>query len=239
MRAPRFLVTGGSAGIGRAVSDTIVSSGGEVVVLARRPPGAWEPPPSEGLRAAYKWIEADLERPALAARIVQEWLVADQGPLDGIVHCAIDYGSSRRHPILETTAQEYERMLAVNLTAQFYLTVALLPELLVRPRALVLAISSDVARSPGAGRICYAMTKAGSFALFSGLAEEQRNARISVVQAIPTRQVATPGLRRRRPPGYDFDGYATPEQIAQCLAPVLAVLGKGFEGACLGVPDAI
>ena len=125
-------------------------------------------------------------------------------------------------------------MLAVDLRGQYVAVAAVLPELLARPRALILSVSSVAALKPAAGRAHYAASKAGALAFFRALAEELRHRGVRGPGAA-AQSKATPGLRARRPPGFAFAGYDPPEVFAGVIRAALAGLGGELAGAIVEV----
>ena len=215
------LVTGGSRGIGAAMAAAVAATGRQVGVVSRRRPPLGD------------WVEADLTDAAGTTAAIREWVSGLAEPLDGLVLSAVSYGRGGRHPVRETSLAEWDEVLAVNLRAQYVAVSAVLPDLLARPRALVLSVSSVAAIEPAPGRAHYAASKAGALAFFRALGEELRGTGVSVVQAMPRNQVATPGLRARRPPGFSFAGYDPPEVFDGFVAAALADLGAAFDGSVL------
>jgi short-subunit dehydrogenase len=221
-----ILVTGGSSGIGAAIASTIRSTGRRVGVVSRQ------------RQPLDDWLDADLTDAAKTTAAIQAWTGGIAEPLDGLVLSAVSYGSGGRHPVRETPVEEWDEVLAVNLRAQYVAVSAVLPELVARPRALILSVSSIAAIEPAPGRAHYAASKAGALAFFRALAEELRGTSVSVVQVLPGNQVATPGLRARRPPGFSFAGYDPPEVFHAVVLEALADLGESFDGSILAVDGA-
>lgn len=217
------LVTGGSGGIGAAMAAAAAGAGHRVGVLSRRRPPVGD------------WVEADLTDAAGSTAAIHAWRAGLTEPLDALLLSAVSYGDGPRHPVTATSLAEWDQVLAVNLRGQFVAVTAVLPALLARPRALVLSVSSDAALRPSPGRAHYAASKAGAYALFRALAEELAGTGVSIVQALPRNQVATPGLRGRRPAGFDFAGYDPPSVFAGLTRAVLADLGAGLAGALVVV----
>jgi NAD(P)-dependent dehydrogenase (short-subunit alcohol dehydrogenase family) len=217
------LVTGGSSGIGAAMAATAAGTGRRVGVLSRRRPPLGD------------WVPADLTDAVGTTAAVRAWVRGLAEPLDGLVLSAVSYGHGRRHPVAETSLAEWDEVLAVNLRGQFLAVAAVLPELLARRRAVILSVSSVAALEPAPGRAHYAAAKAGALAFFRALAEELRDTGVSVVQVLPRNQVATPGLRARRPPGFSFAGYDQPEVFAGVTRAVLADLGAELAGSVVAV----
>jgi meso-butanediol dehydrogenase/(S,S)-butanediol dehydrogenase/diacetyl reductase len=104
----RVVVTGGTSGIGAATSRRFLEEGAHVVSIAL---AGEEPPP--GLTAALEADVADPDQVASAFAAVDDAL----GGIDVLVANA---GISIRHPFLETTPEEWRRVVAVNLDGTFH-----------------------------------------------------------------------------------------------------------------------
>ncbi len=224
MCEPTLILTGASAGIGLSILQSLTKEAFVVAVSRTRPP-------LTGFRGT--WVSGDLERPEAVTESLLRYLETNSRPLDGLILCAASYGADRRHPFLETSPREWDELLTVNLRSQFIMTSRLLPSLLERKQAFLVAISSNTATQPAPGRIAYGCSKAGSYALFSGLAEELENSTVSVIQLMPDRQVVTRGLRRRRPAGFDFSSYIQPEVFQEPIRSIVRSRGAGMNGQCL------
>jgi len=229
------LVTGGSSGIGRAITSGLLREGARVGVVSRRSPSTWEIPPSCH-EARLDWIEADLRGTKESCHAARQWLSAVRREVDIVVYSAVTYGSTSRHALSATTMQEWNDLMNVNVRSAFMLTRLLLPSLLARPRALILGLTSDVVFGDTVGRLGYAASKAAAHTLLRGVAAEYSSTSLSVVQLLPTRQVETPGIRRRRPAGFDFSAYAQPEEFIEPSLAVALTRGAGQSGGLLRIP---
>ena len=218
------MLTGGSAGIGLSIAQAL-SDYAHLVVISRTSP----PTTLNG----GAWIKGDLHEPEKVADEVITYLRSQKEPLVGLIHCAASYGANQRHGFLETTAREWQEVMAVNVTSQFVLTHRLLPLLLAGHRSFIVSISSNTATEPAPGRIAYGCSKAASHALFSGLAAEYADSPLSVVQVLPDRQVVTRGLKRRRPEGFDFSSYIRPEVFQEPIREIVLTRGQGRNGQSL------
>ena len=225
---PTIVLTGASAGIGLAALETLMESAFVIAVSRTRPPL----PHLNG-----HWLQGDLQTPEAVAADIRALLLAQMKPLDGLIHCAVTYGASQRHPFLDTTDTEWDEVMTVNARSPFILTVRLLPLLLERPKAFIVSLTSDVATQPAPQRIAYGCSKATSHALFAGLAAELAESSVCVIQMLPAKQVVTRGLRSRRPPDFAFSGYSSPDIFKQPLESILARRGAGLNGACLVIDD--
>lgn len=224
MSEPIVILTGASAGIGLSILEALAQDA-FVVAVSRTPP------PLTHFKG--RWICGDLEKPESLATTLIEDLRSNLQDLDGVILCAASYGANQRHPFLETQDREWDEVMNVNVRSQFIMTTRLLPLLLERQQAFLVAISSNTATAPAPGRIAYGCSKAASYALFSGLAKELAGSAVSVVQIMPDRQVVTRGLRRRRPLGFDFSAYIQPELFKEPIRSIVRSRAAGMNGRCL------
>jgi NAD(P)-dependent dehydrogenase (short-subunit alcohol dehydrogenase family) len=134
----------------------------------------------------------------------------------------VDYGSSGRHPTLATPPQEWQQVIGTNCIGHCILVSRLLTKLTANSPGVIVNISSDIAVLPGPGRAAYAASKAGLHAMLRAVAAENPIESLRVYQLIPTFQLMTAGLRRRRPTGFDFSSYADPDVIARIVPQLLS-----------------
>lgn len=230
-----MLVVGGSGGIGWGAATALMQAGARVTILSRSAPptgasgsdGEWE--------AGRSWLPADLRQGREVAEALDAWLRREHGRVDVLLLCAGSYGAQERHQLSATSQEEWDEVAEVNVRGPFLVLRALLPALLRRPRALIADVRSDVAYGPGPGRVAYSASKWAARGLMEGLAAELEGTAVSVVGLLPARQVATPGLARRRPAGFDFAGYLSPLDFGRAIVPLVASLGEGFHGSCMRV----
>ncbi|MFC0866152.1 SDR family NAD(P)-dependent oxidoreductase [Sphaerimonospora cavernae] len=112
------LVTGGSSGIGYAMAEAIGLAGAAVILVARRAEALAEAVKTlekQGVRAAA--ISADLGDRDAVARVCAE-APRVFGEIDILVN---DAANNIRKPMAELTPDDYDRTIAVNLTAPFLL----------------------------------------------------------------------------------------------------------------------
>jgi cyclitol oxidoreductase len=221
---PTIVLTGASAGIGLSILEALKDIAFVVAVSRNQPP-----------LTDFKgnWVAGDLEKPESVTSSILNHIKAQSRSLDGLILCAASYGANQRHAFLDTSDREWDEVMSVNVRSQFIMTTRLLPVLLGRERAFIVAISSNTAIAPAPGRIAYGCSKAASYALFSGLAEELSDSKVAVIQVMPDRQVVTRGLRRRRAAGFDFSSYIQPEVFQEPIRSIVASRGAGMNGRCL------
>jgi meso-butanediol dehydrogenase/(S,S)-butanediol dehydrogenase/diacetyl reductase len=132
----RALVTGGASGIGAATAGRFQEEGCKVAVLDRDPKARQrlerELP---GLAGIYEADVADFDQVQTAF----EEAIVDMGGVDILINNA---GISIRHPFTEITPEDWERVLAVNLTGVFYVAQAAARHMLGRGSGVILNTAS-------------------------------------------------------------------------------------------------
>ena len=221
----RAIVVGGSVGIGRGIADAWAQAGAEVTVCSRtRPAGSGA--------ALLGWEYVDLTHPD-AAREALGGLAA-AGPLDAVCFSAIMYGA-RRANFLDLPEGEWRAQVDINVTGLWMTLAATLAALRQGPTKLFLGVSSEVALNAGPGRAAYAATKAAAKMLLDSVAQEEGDAGARIVQALPAGMVDSPGIRRRRPPDFDFSSYMVPADFAPLATLLLTQDAAGYHGESLVV----
>jgi NAD(P)-dependent dehydrogenase (short-subunit alcohol dehydrogenase family) len=234
-----ILVTGAGDGIGRAVAIECARVGATMVLLGRT---------LRKLEATYDAIEkAGGPRPAiltfdLGASTVMEFvgisesLHAEYGRLDGLAHVAGVLGA--RTPLDHYDAKVWTQVLAVNLTAPFLLTQALLPLLRKGRDPAVVFTSSGVGRKARAFWGAYAVSKFGLEGLMQVFADEcdagSTPVRMNSLNPGPVRTA----MRLEAYPAEDRDQLRTPEMLAPAFVYLLGNDSAGVTGAAFDAPPA-
>jgi NAD(P)-dependent dehydrogenase (short-subunit alcohol dehydrogenase family) len=216
------LVTGGSAGIGRATVARLSAAGARVVTCARDGDRLGEA--LAGL-AGVTGVVADVAAAGDRELLVQRAL-AEHGRLDAVV---LNAGVGWMGLVEDTPGDVVERIVATNLTGVVELTRLSLPHLLraaaERGRADVLTVSSSAGLSQVPPLTVYSATKAGVQGFVSGLRREvtARGVRVHTVMPGP---VSTEWMARGHgsPPASDDDARGrlspgvAPERVADRVA---------------------
>ncbi len=164
-----IVVTGGGGGIGGATCRRFAAAGGRVAVydrdLAAAERTAASIVESGGSARAYACDITD--RSAVEAAVVAT--EADLGPIDVLVNNA---GWDVFKPFLQTTASDWERLIAINLVGALNMHHVVLPAMAARKSGRVVNIASDAARVGSSGEAVYAACKAALVAFTKTLARE-------------------------------------------------------------------
>ena len=215
----RVLLTGASQGIGKAILLELARCGHFVLGVSRTQPEVLVDPARSSESDHIAWKPLDLSN---ADAVAQFAASLEQMPIRVLILCAVDYGANKRHPASRTSAHEWQQVIATNCVGQCLLVSCLLPKLVANPPGIIINISSDVALLPAPGRAAYAASKAGLHAMLRAVAAEHSVDDLRIYQLIPTFQLLTTGIRRRRPVGFDFSSYGDPAVIAQVVRQILA-----------------
>jgi cyclitol oxidoreductase len=228
------LVTGASQGIGRAISLELSRSGQSVLGVSRTKPEEPHNSSSPHTPTHLAWQSLDLAN-AIEVGVFVSNLQAPS--IRVLVLSAVDYGVNGRHPATATSAEEWQRVVSTNCIGQCVLASQLLPTLMRNSPAILINISSDVAILPAPGRAAYAASKAGLHAMLRAVAEEHP-VELQIYQLIPTFQLVTAGIRRRRPPDHDFSSYGDPAIMAGVASRLACASGNLIaSGTYLVKPD--
>jgi NAD(P)-dependent dehydrogenase (short-subunit alcohol dehydrogenase family) len=236
------LVTGASRGIGAAVASALSHEGHRVALLGRDAAaldqvGAGLPGPV--LTALADVTDADAVEAAFS-RVERIW-----GPVEVLVCSA---GAAIAAPIVDTSDQDWARMLDLNLTAPFRLIRRALPSMTEGGWGRIVVIASVVAKRGEAQVAAYTASKHGLLGLVRAAAAELARSGVTVnavcpgyvdtpmtdatVEAIATRSGrgrddARASLARRQPIGRLIHPDEVADAVRFCVANA-AVTGQGI-----------
>ena len=166
------LVTGAGRGIGRAIAIAFGTEGARVALAARTRAELDEVEAavrSAGAEAIS--IEADLADRATPKRLACE--VADRlGPVEILVNNAGVGGGTKFRPVSDFDDDHWHLTLAVNLTAPYLLTKAVLPSMLEQGRGRVITVASINSKRASYHGCAYAASKHGVMGFMRSLALE-------------------------------------------------------------------
>jgi 2-hydroxycyclohexanecarboxyl-CoA dehydrogenase len=236
------VVTGGSSGIGLGVARRFGAEGHRVALFDVNPATletAAAELEAEGRKVLA--LEVDVaDRPSVDAAV--ERVRAELGPVEILVTSA---GIESFTPVLDITAAQWDRIVAVNLTGTFACVQAVLPDMLAAGWGRIVTISSSSAQSGAPNMAHYAASKGGVIGLTKALASELARSGITV-NTIPPSLVDTPMARHAEAAG-DFPGVdviapmvplgraGTPDDIAGACSFLCSDDGSYITGQLIGV----
>lgn len=231
LRGQTALVTGATAGIGRATAIQLVRRGAEVLVHGRNPErGQAVVQEITAAGGSARFISADLSSAEGARRLVE-----DAGDIDVLVNNA---GFSSWAPSGDFDIAQFDAMYASNIRAPFILVAGLAPGMASRGHGSIVTVGSMAGTIGLAGGAAYGSTKAAVAALTRSWAAEfgDRGVRVNTV---------APGPVYTRPEAKDlFDNLgattalsraAQPEEIAEVIAFLASPEASYITGATIAV----
>lgn len=220
------LVTGGTRGIGAAISKALHAKGFKVAAnYAGNDEAATAFTEQTGI-ATFKWNVADYD--ASKAGIAQ--IEAALGPIDTVVANA---GITRDAPFHKMTPEQWHQVIDTNLTGVFNTVHPIWPGMRERKFGRIVVISSINGQKGQFAQVNYAATKAGDLGIVKSLAQEGARAGITanaicpgyiateMVMAVPEK--VRDSIIAQIPTGR----LGEPEEIARCVA-FLADEESGF-----------
>jgi len=177
------IVTGASRGIGRAIASKLAAQGATVVGAAR---GTNAAATIEAIVAAGgkgEAVTADVSDPAAIDHLIAGTLER-HGRIDVLVNNA---GITKDQLMLRMKRDDWDAVIATNLTAAFALTQAVLKPMIRQRSGRIICISSVVGQGGNAGQANYAASKAGLIGFAKSVAQEVASRNITV-------NVVAPGL---------------------------------------------
>ncbi|MGZ8346647.1 MAG: SDR family NAD(P)-dependent oxidoreductase [Allosphingosinicella sp.] len=156
----KILVTGGTKGIGRGMASALGKAGAEVIITGRADPG--EDP-------VGRFVKLDMSTGRGAIEAAADRLWAETGGVDVLFNNA---GSVVMRAALETTEEDWDALLAANLSGLFWACQSFGRRMLERGRGKIVNVASDMGIRGEANWSAYAATKGGVVALSKSLAWE-------------------------------------------------------------------
>ena len=180
---PSCIVTGGTRGIGAAITRRVARDGGHVAAIYRCDDDAaeafWANTQAEGLAVSVH--RADLSN-VEACRLVASDIVDRYGPVPHLVN---NHGVLREARVIETTVDMWDDAFDVNARAAFFLTQALWPAMDSARYGRVVNVGSVTATTGSSKQAAYGASKAALIGLTRSLARAGARKGITVNCVVP------------------------------------------------------
>lgn len=221
------LVTGGTGGLGAAVTARLLDDGWRVVVpwVAERELERVE------RRDGLELVEADLFEPAAVAQVAARAAQDPAAPLRAVVNLVGGYAQGAR--VAEAPVEQFEAQLRLNLRPTYLVTQAALPHLVAAGGGAVVCVGSRAALQPFPGAAGYVTAKAAVIAFAQAVAVEYRDEGVRCNALLPS-VIDTPANRASMP-NADFGRWVAPAQLAATIAFLCSDDGAATSGAAIPV----
>jgi NAD(P)-dependent dehydrogenase (short-subunit alcohol dehydrogenase family) len=225
------LVTGGTGGLGRAVSLAFLEEGCKVAVTYRRQE-EWD-----ALQTAAGANKQNLEgssvdvtdQTAVSGLVAN--LVGKHGRLDALVNTVGAYAGGVN--LWELDARVFEQMLALNLRSGFTLSRAVVPVMLKQHNGSIVSVAAKAAFDHAAGAAAYAASKAAAVAMMDSLAADLTGTGVRVNSILPS--IIDTEANRKAMPKSDFAKWPKPEDIARVILFLCSDDARVIQGAAIPV----
>jgi NAD(P)-dependent dehydrogenase (short-subunit alcohol dehydrogenase family) len=214
------LVTGGTGGLGGAVTRAFVEAGWRTVVPYRSKP-------PEGVVA----VKADLTDPVSVGEVAAVAAEAPDEPLKAVVNLVGGFAMGGR--VHETPVDEFEAQFRTNLRPTYLVCSAALPHLISAGGGSIVCLSSRAALHPFPGAAGYITSKAAVLALVNALDVEYQRDGIRVNAVLPG-VIDTPANRASMPDAKRSD-WVAPADIAKTILFLAGDEARTISGAHIPV----
>ena len=240
------IVTGGTYGIGRAITLVLARQGYRAVSfgLDARQVGSMAEKGADGTRNALEkegleadLLEADVSKADQVQTIV-DFTIEKYGRIDGLVNNAAIHPNEGT--ILETTEEIWDLVIDVNLKGMFLCTKAVLPQMISQGGGSIVNVSSSAAYGQ-AGRLAYCASKGGVTGLSGALGYDHYHDHIRVNVVVPGGAPLTGMTEGGTGPTRDYSdatvaGHrAVPEDIAYAVEYFLSDRADVLTGAVIDI----
>jgi 3-oxoacyl-[acyl-carrier protein] reductase len=175
------IVTGASRGIGRAIAESLARCGAFVYAGARATNASETVAAIRAAGAGADLVSLDVTDAASVERMVGT-VVEQRGRVDILVNNA---GIARDQLMLRMKRDDWDQVLATNLTAAFSCVQAVARPMIKQRGGRIISITSVVGQSGNAGQANYAASKAGLIGFTKALARELASRNITVNAVAP------------------------------------------------------
>jgi 3-oxoacyl-[acyl-carrier protein] reductase len=177
------VVTGGSRGIGKAISLSLAEAGADVLLLYRQSGSGADSVVAQitGMGRRSRAYQADVSIHAEAKQIV-EAILADYGRIDILVNNA---GITRDGLLLRMSEEDWDAVIATNLKSVFNMSKAAVKPMMTQRNGKIINITSIAGVIGNAGQTNYASSKASMIGFTKSLAREVASRNIQVNAVAP------------------------------------------------------
>ena len=221
------IVTGGTGGLGAAVTGTFLDAGWRAVV-----PWVVEAEVERlEARPHLHLMKADLFDPESVQKVVERADEDVDAPPGAVVNLVGGYSEPGK--VHEAGIGEFEKQLRLNLRPTYLICHAAIPALLSHGGGAIVCVGSRAAVRPSAGVSGYVVAKAGVAAFVAALDAEYRDSGIRANAIMPS--IIDTEANRKAQPKADYGKWVQPEEIARVILFLCSEESSAITGAAIPV----
>lgn len=222
----KVLVTGGTGGLGRAVSLAFLEEGATVKVTYRNQEEFDALKSSAGANAALSGQSVNvLDEAALKA------FVSQLGQVDALVNAVGGYSAGA--PLWEMDDKALDQMLSLNLKAGYLLARTIVPVMLKQGSGAIVNVAATAAFNHMASASEYVASKAAAVAMIDSLAADLKGTGVRANSILPS--IIDTEANRQAMPDADHAKWPKPEEIARVILFLCSEDAKLVHGAAIPV----
>jgi NAD(P)-dependent dehydrogenase (short-subunit alcohol dehydrogenase family) len=207
------LITGGTGGLGRALSHAFLQEDAKVIVTYRDQKEFDDLERIAGDSASsLQGHRVDVTDTVAVEQLVQR-ISADYGRLDVTVNTVGAYAGGVK--LWELDPKVFDQMLALNLRSGFTIARAVVPVMLKQKRGAIVNIASKAAVDHAGGAAAYVASKAAAVAMMDSLAADLKGTGVRVNSVLPS--IIDTEINRKAMPKADFTQWPKSEDIARVI----------------------
>lgn len=224
LKGKNALITGAGKGIGRAIAIALANEGVNVALISRT---------DKDLKSVTEEVKASNVKTAIAVADVSdmaavnkavEKIQSELGNIDILINNA---GIGKFGKFLELDPVQWENQVKVNLFGVYYVTRAVLPQMIERNTGDIINVSSTLGLKGSAGASAYSASKFGVFGLSESLMQEVRKHNIRVTTLAPS-TVVTDLAYNNNLINNNENNVTHPEDIAELIVAQLKLNRRTF-----------
>lgn len=218
------LITGAGKGIGKAITIALAKEGVNVGLIARTQSDLDKL--AEELKT-YNVKVATAVADVSDINSVNEAVKSIQNELGFLEILINNAGIGKFGKFLELEPNAWEEIIKVNLLGPYYVTRAIVPQMIEKATGDIVNISSSAAHSPAAVTSAYSASKAGLIALSTSLMQEMRKHNIRVTSLSPSTTATDMAIDLKLTDG-NPDKVMQPEDLAELVVSQLKLNRRVF-----------
>jgi NAD(P)-dependent dehydrogenase (short-subunit alcohol dehydrogenase family) len=228
------VVTGGTGGLGSAVSTAFLDAGATVVVTYRSQPeydalaNAFTGKASIGAR--LEGLRVDVTDETASKQFI-DGVFARRGRVDAMVNAIGGYTGGSA--LWDTDSGALDRMLALNLRSGYALARAATPRMIAQGHGAFVNIAAKAGVEHPAGAAVYAASKAAALAMMDSLAADVAGTGVRINSVMPS--IIDTDANRRAMPHADYAKWPKPAEIARVVLFLCSDDARVIHGASIPV----